>query len=76
MKKAFVLPILLCGMSVLLASCQVNWFGEHYEVSWWVIAIPVAVFSLVVFVWAGKYIASKKYICPKRGLSSLAKKSN
>lgn len=61
MRKTFISVTLLCSMLVLLASCQVNWFDKHYEVSWWVIAIP----AVIVFVWAGKHIASKKYICSK-----------
>ncbi len=65
MRKTFISVILLCLLLVSLTSCQVNWFDKHYEVSWWVIAIPVAVFSLVVFVWEGKHIASKKHICSK-----------
>lgn len=65
MRKMSILFALLCVVLVLLTSCQVNWFGEHYEVSWWVIAIPVTLFSFIVFVWAGKHIASQKYICSK-----------
>ena len=56
-KLAFV--FVTVALTFSLTSCKVNWFDKHYEVPWWVIAIPVAVFSLVVFVWAGKYIASK-----------------
>ncbi len=65
MKKIVVLFVLLCSMTALLTSCQVNWFGKHYEVSWWVIAVPVVVFSAIVWIVAGKHIASKKYVCPK-----------
>ena len=62
MKKKRIVAMLLLGWSILsLSSCQVNWFDKHYEVSWWVIAIP----AVIVFVWAGKHIASKKYICSK-----------
>ena len=65
MKKISVLSVLICVMTISLTSCQVNWFDKHYEVSWWVIAIPVVLFSLLVFGWAGKHISSKKYVCPK-----------
>lgn len=65
MKMTVALFILMCVFTVSLTSCQVNWFDKHYEISWWGIAIPVILFSSVVFVWVGKHIASKKYVCPK-----------
>lgn len=65
MKVRLVLFILICTMTVLLTSCQVNWFDRQYDVPWWGIAIPVVVFSAIVFFAAGKHIASKKYVCPK-----------
>ena len=55
--------VLLC--SVLLTSCQVNWFGQTFQVKWWVILIPVLIYTAVIFVIAGKLIASHEYICPE-----------
>lgn len=65
MKKIIALFGLICIMTVSLTSCQVNWFDKHYEVSWWVIVVPVAIFSVIIWIVVGKHIASKKYICPK-----------
>ena len=44
---------------------KVNWFDQQYDVPWWVIAVPVIIISLIAWIAAGKYIASKKYACPK-----------
>ena len=65
MKKILALFVLICILTVLLTSCQVNWFDQQYDVPWWVIAVPVVVFSAIVWFAAGKHIASKKYFCPK-----------
>ena len=64
-KKIFSLVVLLCITTLSLTSCNVNWSGEQYDVPWWTIAIPVVVFSVIVWFAAGKYIASKEYVCPK-----------
>ncbi|MBE6718684.1 MAG: hypothetical protein E7574_05485 [Ruminococcaceae bacterium] len=64
-KRVSVLVFLLCTAALSLTSCQVNWFDTHYDVPWWVIAAPVLMFSFVVWIAAGKHIASKKYMCPK-----------
>ncbi len=64
-KKIFLIAVLICIMILSLTSCQVNWFDRHYDVPWWMIAIPIVIFSLIVWIVAGKCIASKKYICPK-----------
>ena len=65
MKKILALFVLICILTVLLTSCQVNWFDQQYDVPWWVIAVPVTIFSVLVWIVAGKHIASKKYVCPK-----------
>ena len=65
MNKLVALFILICIMTVSLTSCQVNWFDKHYEVSWWIIAVPIVIFSVIVWFLVGKHIASTKYICPK-----------
>lgn len=67
MKKIMTI-LLLCGaVGLSLTSCTVNWFDRQFDVPWWVIAVPVAVFSAIVWVAAGKHIASKKYVCPTCG---------
>lgn len=63
--KKFVIVLLIISFTILLTSCKVNWFDKQYDVPWWAIAIPVIVFSTIVWFAAGKYIASKKYVCPK-----------
>lgn len=65
MKKRIVALLPICLFTLSLTSCRVNWFDRHYDVPWWAIAVPVVIFSLVVWIGAGKYIASKKFICPK-----------
>ena len=64
MKKiAFALLTIISAFT--LTSCKVNWFDQQYDVPWWVIAVPVVIFSAIVFLVAGKHIASKSYVCPK-----------
>ena len=62
-KLAFV--FITVALTFSLTSCKMNWFDQQYDVPWWVIAVPVAIFSVTVWFAAGKHIASKKYICPK-----------
>lgn len=52
-------------LSLALTSCQVNWFDQHYDVPWWVITVPTVILFAIVFYAVGKYISTKKYICPK-----------
>ena len=63
-KKLYVLCVLLCILTLLLTSCKVNWFDKQYDVPWWVIAIPVTIWSLAWLIGGSFYIASKKYVCP------------
>lgn len=64
MKKVSIVWLMLV-LSFSLTSCKVNWFDQQYDVQWWVIAIPVIIFFAIVWIAAGKHIASKKYVCPK-----------
>ena len=64
MKKiSFALLTIISAFT--LTSCKVNWFNQQYDVPWWVIAVPVVIFSAIVFFVAGKHIASKSYVCHK-----------
>ncbi len=63
--KRFTLVALTSVLVFSLASCQVNWFDRHYDVPWWVIVVPAGIFSLIIWVTASKYIASKQHVCPK-----------
>lgn len=65
MIKKLLSVFLLFIITITLSSCQVNWFDQHYDVPWWVITLPVVIFCAIVWIFAGKHIASKKYICPK-----------
>jgi len=63
--KKIALIFVTVALSFSLTSCKVNWFDKHYDVQWWVIAIPVIIFFAIVCFAAGKIIASKKYVCPE-----------
>jgi len=68
MKKIkFVILFFLLASMLTLTSCQVNWFGESYDVPWYVVAIPTAIFCAIAFFIAGKSISNKLYVCPKCG---------
>lgn len=63
--KKIVFALLIVLIAFSLTSCKVNWFDQRYDVPWWVISVPVLVFSAIALFVAGKRIASKEYICPK-----------
>ena len=63
--KKVVIVWMMFVLSFSLTSCKVNWLDQQYDVPWWVIAVPVVIFSAIVFFVAGKHIASKLYVCPK-----------
>ena len=63
MKKYVCLTLILTAM-LSLTSCEVHWFDQSYDVAWYVIAIPVALFSIVMFWIGGTSISRKKYVCP------------
>jgi len=48
-----------------LSACDVHFGDNHYDIPWYFIAIPVIIFTAIVFAVAGKIIANKKYVCPK-----------
>ena len=62
MKKLFSI-IMLIVLTFSLSGCTVNWFGESYDVPWFVIAVPVAVICVIGHV----YIMSGTYVCPECG---------
>lgn len=69
MKKRICLLTVLLSAVGFLTSCRVNWFDMYFDVPWWVIAIPVALFSVIVFCIAGKGISSEEYVCSECGRS-------
>ena len=60
MKKVFLSSLLIVS-TLMLSSCQVNWFGSHFDVPWYFIAVPVVVLFVVLYV----IMISKTYVCPK-----------
>ena len=59
MKKVFLLSLILIS-TLLLCSCQVNWFGSHFDVPWYFIAVPVVILFVVLYA----FMISKTYVCP------------
>ena len=64
MKRTISFLSLLLILALSLTSCRVNWFTRQYDVPWWGVAIPAAVFSLVAIASATLYICRKTYVCP------------
>ncbi len=54
----------LVTLLLTLTACEVHWFDKSYDVPWYVIAIPVALFSVVAFWIGGTIISKKTYMCP------------
>lgn len=63
MKKIF-LSIFTIAIMLTLCSCEVHFFNLRYDVPWWAIAIPVAIFTIVTFIISGCVLSKKKYCCP------------
>ena len=59
--RKILISLFLILSTLMLSSCQVNWFGSHYDVPWYFIAVPV--FILFVFLYAA--MISRTYVCPK-----------
>ena len=51
------------GLSVVLCSCEVNWFGSTATVPWYAIAIPVAIIAVVGYI----ILMNMTFICPHCG---------
>ncbi len=64
MRKWFSI-ITLIFLMLSLSGCTVNWFDKHYDVPWFVIAIPVTIIFLIAHI----YIMSGTYTCPECGAS-------
>lgn len=62
--KKLCLSVLLTTLLCNLTACEVHWFNQSYDVPWYVIAVPVALFSVIMFYIGGKIISKKTYICP------------
>ena len=66
MKKLLYLPLIPC-LPLILTSCEVHFLGQSFDVPWYAIAVPTAVFSLIVFLIAHLLIIRKTYRCPACG---------
>ena len=62
MRKIFSI-IALIVLMLSLSGCTVNWFDTHYDVPWFVIAIPVTIIFLIAHIC----IMSGTYVCPECG---------
>ena len=62
--KKLIFSIMILWISVCLSACEVHWFDKSYDVPWYMIAIPVTIFSIIVFGIGGTIISKKKYVCP------------
>lgn len=58
--KKLVLATTLFLLTFLLTSCNVNWFGDSFDVPWYWIAVPVFLILLVSYL----ILISRTYICP------------
>ena len=59
--KKILLLALFSSSTLLLCSCQVNWFGTTKDVPWYYIAIPVAVIAVVGYV----ILMKSRFLCPQ-----------
>ena len=64
--KRLVLTLFLL-LPFVLTSCRVHFFDRQYDVPWWLIAIPEAIFIVLITYIIGRSIASEKYACPLCG---------
>lgn len=60
---AAIISVVFCLL--FLTSCDVHFGSVHYDVPWWVIALPISLIFLVIWRIGGKGISSHKYVCPK-----------
>lgn len=63
MRKYIMLFGVETGMLLLLTSCEVHFGNIHYDLHWWVIAIPVILFCVLRHCFA----VSHTYACTECG---------
>lgn len=59
--KKLLLAITLLTSTILLSSCKVHWLGNAIDVPWYLVAIPVVVLLVVLYI----FMLSDTYICPE-----------
>ena len=62
--KKIILAVTAVALLLNLTACEVHWYHKTYDVPWYVIAIPVVAFSMIMFAIAGTVISGKRYTCP------------
>ncbi|MBQ9121145.1 MAG: hypothetical protein IJY12_02140 [Clostridia bacterium] len=63
MKRVFLM-LCLALFPLCLTSCRVRWFGQMLEAPWWIVALPVLLFSAVALYLAGRAVAHTRFVCP------------
>ena len=63
--KNFLLALITICSTLALTSCHVNWFGSSYDVPWYYVVLPTALFIVIVSVAAYWTIFSRTYVCPE-----------
>lgn len=66
MKKSSRICLILLNICIL-TSCEVQYFGHSYDVLWYYIAVPVAIFSVLCLALSHISIIHQTFKCPKCG---------
>ena len=64
MKRKFVTAALAVMLMFLFSSCDIHFGNIHYDVTPWVIVIPVAAICVIICVIAHVSIIRKRFRCP------------
>ncbi len=63
MKRIVVLSVLTVTLTLLLTSCDLHFGDAHYDIHWWIIAIPIAIILIIAHI----SLVRKHYRCPIYG---------
>ena len=58
--KKLLFAITLFTSTLLLSSCKVHWLGNAIDVPWYLVAIPIVLLLVVLYI----FMLSETYICP------------
>ena len=58
--KKLLFAITLLTSTILLPSCKVHWLGNAIDVPWYLVAIPIVILLVVLYM----FILSDIYVCP------------
>ncbi|MBQ7760855.1 MAG: hypothetical protein IJ400_02255 [Clostridia bacterium] len=62
MKRTTLFFTILSALT--LTSCDVHFGNIHYDVPWWVIAIPTGIILFAVYIIGGIILSKNEYVCP------------